>query len=368
MLSLKIAIRFLTSSRLQTTLIIFGIAIAISVQVFVGLLISSLQRSLVEQTIGQSPQITIISSTDINTIRDWENLIRKIEPNQSIKAVSPSASLNTFLSDKDADKPILLKGVIFNSADVIYDLRSTIYEGRLARSRREVIIGKELAEKLEIDVGDRITLVQPGGSTSLFPVSGFYNLGNASINETWIIANLQIAVNDVFEADIVASQLEKSLNNEKLEILNWKDQNEDLLSALDGQRTSSTIIQVVIVLSVVIAIASVLAISVLQKSRQIGILKAIGIKDLSASMIFIYQSLILGMLGSILGISLGIGLLFSFNFFTSNPDGSSLINLYIENSFILRSWLIALFAAVLAGLIPARKSLQLNPINIIREG
>jgi lipoprotein-releasing system permease protein len=177
-----------------------------------------------------------------------------------------------------------------------------------------------------------------------------------------------MAVDDVFQADVIAAQIESYLANDEIKVDNWKELNEDLLSGLDGQRISSTIIQAVIILSVVIAIASVLAISVLQKSRQIGILKAMGIKDLAASLIFIYQGLLIGLVGSVLGIALGLGLLYAFNTFTTNPDGAALIDLYIEYDFIIRSWLIAVLASTLAGLIPARKSLQLNPIDVIREG
>ena len=78
MLSLKIAVRFLKTGGTQNVLIIIGIAIAISIQVFVGLLIDSLQKTLVDRTIGNSPHITILSSTDVSTIRDWENMVVKI--------------------------------------------------------------------------------------------------------------------------------------------------------------------------------------------------------------------------------------------------------------------------------------------------
>jgi lipoprotein-releasing system permease protein len=118
----------------------------------------------------------------------------------------------------------------------------------------------------------------------------------------------------------------------------------------------------------VIAIASVLAISVLQKSPEIGILKAMGINDFNASLIFIYEGFLLGFVGSLAGLVLGIGLLYSFIGFTTDPGGVPLIDLYFDYGFVVRSWLIALVAATLAGVIPARKSLKLNPIEVIRKG
>lgn len=384
MLSFKVAVRFLKSGRTQTVLIVIGIAIAISIQIFVGLLISSLQKSLVDRTIGNSPQITVASSTDIITIRDWERLVEGIEQLGLTRATSVSASANAFVKNGSSNLPILMRGFNFDSADRIYNIADSIYKGRPYQSRREVLVGRELGEELEANVGDKLAVVLPNGSVSTFTISGFYDLGVASINKTWVITNLQTAqrlfdfgnrvtsiemtVDDVFEADIIADKIEKALDNDDIKIENWKELNEDLLSGLNGQRTSSTIIQAVIILSVVIAISSVLAISVLQKSRQIGILKAMGIKDVAASLIFIYQGFLIGLVGSVLGVMLGLGLLYAFNAFTANPDGSALIDLYIEYDFILRSWFIALLASTLAGVIPARKSLRLNPIEVIREG
>jgi len=384
MLSFRIAIRFLRSGRTQTVLIVLGIAIVISIQVFVGLLISSLQQSLVNSTIGNSPHITISSATDVSTIRDWEGLQKQIEELDVTRAVSATASANAFIVDGDSSLPVLARGFAFDNANQIYNIGSSIYEGRPYQSSREVIIGRDLQEELGADVGDKLTVTLPDGTESIFTISGFYDLGIASINKTWIISNLQTAqkvfgfngritslemtVDDVFQADVIAAQINDYLADEDIKVENWKELNDDLLSGLDGQRISSNIIQAVIILSVVIAIASVLAISVLQKSRQIGILKAMGIKDLAASLIFIYQGFLVGLIGSVLGITLGLGLLYAFNTFTTNPDGTALIDLYIEYDFIIRSWLIAVLASTLAGVIPARKSLRLNPIEVIREG
>ncbi|MFC1905524.1 hypothetical protein ACFLXL_01805 [Chloroflexota bacterium] len=79
MLAFRIALRFLTQGKGQTILILTGIAVAVAIQLFVGLLIDSLQKNLVERTIGNSPQITIVSATEIDTIRDWRNYVKVIE-------------------------------------------------------------------------------------------------------------------------------------------------------------------------------------------------------------------------------------------------------------------------------------------------
>jgi lipoprotein-releasing system permease protein len=118
---------------------------------------------------------------------------------------------------------------------------------------------------------------------------------------------------------------------------------------------------------VAIAIASLLSVTVLQKRRQLGILKAMGIKDRAASLIFVFQGLLIGIMASALGISLGLGLLYSFTVFAT-PGGESIIDFAVEPAFVLRSLAISITASAVAGLIPASRSLRLNPIDVIREG
>jgi lipoprotein-releasing system permease protein len=172
---------------------------------------------------------------------------------------------------------------------------------------------------------------------------------------------------DVFAADETASEL-SSLLAEGQEITNWKDQNASLLSALSGQSASSYMIQVFVLLAVLLGISSVLAISVVQKSRQLGILKAMGIKDRDASRIFIAQGLMLGVVGAILGTGLGLGLSYAFSTFVKNPDGTSLVPFFVDWMFIGFSVVIAIAAATIAAFIPARKSSRLNPIEVIKNG
>jgi lipoprotein-releasing system permease protein len=387
LLSFKIALRFLIHGRTQTLLIVIGIAVAISVQLFVGLLIEGLQRTIVERTIGNSPQITLVSSTDINTIRDWRRTVATIEQLNVANAISVSASANAFAQKGNKELPILIRGFVFDRADQIYRINDAIYEGRPYQSSREIIIGKELKTELELNLGEKLSVVAPNGSTYTFIITGFYDLGVASINKGWVFTNLQtsqqifefegrissieVTVKDFFQADSIANAIRESLfkaDIKGIKVENWKEQNKELLSGLEGQRNSSVIIQVVILISVVVAISSVLVISVLQKSRQIGILKAMGIKDKAASLIFIYQGFLLGVAGSTLGILLGLGLLYSFYYFNTSAEGKPLVELYIGYDFIVFSWLIALLASTIAGIIPARKSLKLNPIDVIREG
>ena len=385
MLPLKIATKFLKSGKGQTLLIVFGIAIAVSVQVFVGLLIIGLQISLVDSTVGNQPQITIRPSDEVATIKNADSIIYQLAGVDGLEEVAVTASGNALVPDGNSTLPILIKGFDFPNADRIYGISESIYQGKPAQSRKQVMVGRDLKNELDVDIGDKLPVTMPNGTVYLMEISGLYDLGVESINKSWVIADLVTAQrllgyrdrpseiimtvkeDRLFDADKIARRIEEVINNEDLEVGNWKDQNEELLSGLEGQTISSSVIQAVVLASVVVAISSVLSITVLQKSRQLGILKAMGILDRDASLIFVFQGLLIGLIGSVIGIVLGLGLLYAFNFFTAGPEGA-LIDLYIDYNFILRSWLIAVISSTMAGLIPARRSLKLNPVEVIREG
>ena len=382
-LPLRIAVRFLLSGKAQTLLIIGGISVAISVQVFVGLLIDSLQEGLIAQTVGNSPQVTIRSAEENVTISRWDDIVAGVDAFNDTSRVGVTASANAFVRKGNDSVPVIVRGMDAAATDGIYRITDQIYEGHEITSTGQVLIGRALSEKLDLAAGDRIQITTPGGARVDYTIAGLFDLGVGAIDGSWVVTSLrtaqslfgfgdritsiEITVNDVFVADIVALDIEAFLASERLEVTNWKDENGQLLSALESQSLSNNIIQGVIIISVAIAIASLLSITVLQKRRQLGILKAMGIKDLAASLIFVYQGLLLGVAASAVGISLGLGLLYSFTVFAT-PGGESIIEFAFEPAFILRTLAISVLASGIAGLFPASRSLRLNPIDVIREG
>lgn len=382
-LPFKIAWRFLTSSKLQTVFIALGIAVGVSVQVFIGSLITGLQISLLDTTIGSSSQITVSAKETGGRIANYPDLLSKIQQADSaIIHLSPAADAPGFIKSGDSTYPILLRGFDLPSAEGIYKISNAIVQGRLPQND-EIILGQDLIDKASLKIGDKVQVLTPLGESAEVTISGIFDLKVASLNENWAITeiplvqslfsygdeitSIEMQVTDVFTADIVAENVNAVLPS-SLTATNWKTQNAALLSGLNGQSVSSLMIQVFVMISVVLGIASVLAISVLQKSKQLGILKAMGIKNRTASLIFLYQGFILGILGAVLGVGLGLGLAASFTHFATNPDGTPIVPLNIDPTFIAISGLIAVVAATVASLIPASRSSKLDPMEVIKNG
>lgn len=384
MLPLQIAWRFLTSSKGQTLMIVLGISIGVSVQVFIGSLIQGLQISLVDATIGNSSQVTITREDDTEYIDDYQSITSEfLNQYEDIDVVSYAIDQPGTLIDDGETNPVLLRGFDQERSNAIYQFDEKLIEGRLPSSDNEVIVGDVLFEDMNLAIGSSYEMNVVNIGSVMVEIVGVYDFGVTAIDESWMISNLgtvqsligvgdvvsriEMQVSEPFDADIIMRGLQSDLGND-FEVTNWKDQNADLLSGLNGQSVSSIMIQVFVTLSVVLGIASVLAITVLQKSKQLGILKAMGIKDKEASLIFLSEGFFLGVFGAIGGVSLGLGLSYMFTKFAVNPDGTPVIDLYIDPQFIMLSAGIAILAASLASLIPARRSSKISVIEVIKNG
>jgi lipoprotein-releasing system permease protein len=232
-------------------------------------------------------------------------------------------------------------------------------------------------------VGSGISLVTQTQESFSFSVSGFYDLGTATLNERWIfmtlsasqitfdygdnVTSIETQIYDIFSANEIAQDVEEQVIGLGVVVENWEDNNEELFSAIAAQGASSYMIQTFVLMSVVIGIASVLSISVVQKSRQIGILKAMGARDGQSSLIFMYQGLLLGFGGAIGGMLLGLVLYLGFIAGISSTS-ATFLGTRINISFMMASGLIAVISSTIASLLPALKSSKLDPIEVIRNG
>ncbi len=384
-LAFQIAKRFLLASKKQTIVIMLGIAIGVSVQVFIGALITGLQDSLVDSTIGSRSQITI--NIDDDYIDDYEEVINlTISSSENISAITPTISTGGSLINPnltEVSEIVVLRGLKFETADEIYKLSDKLVEGRLPNNNNEIMLGINLKDSLNLSLGAEVEFDSPTTDNTNLTVVVFFDFKVKEINNTWAIGDfetiqiildkgdvalsIEMQLDKVFDAELTKTEIEASIDDQ-FEISTWISENEELLSGLQGQSTSSLMIQIFVIISVVLGISSTLAITVLQKSKQLGILKAMGIQDNDASKIFLFEGLLLGIGGAIFGILIGIGLLYTFSTFALNADGTPVVPVTINPGFIALSGAIAIIASTIAALSPAIKSSKLSVIEVIRNG
>ncbi len=375
MLSFKIAARFLKSSPGQSALIIAGIAVGIATQIFVGSLITSLQDDLIDSAVGSSPHITLTAADDEATVSgELATTVVKDEP--LVSTAVPVRTLSAIFSSGEDSVPLSITGADAAGLDTIYKLSDRLVSGTYRLGEGEALVGTIFADTYGVAEGDTFELLLPSGSIAELEVSGVFDLGQATANErvAFIDAGsaaealdladdeytaVQIQLTDVFASAEVAKRL---ASENDVEATEWQAENEQLLSGLSAQSGSSAMIQAFVLIAVALGIASTLAISAVQKTRQIGILKAIGMGDAAAGRIFLWQAALLGAGGTLGGIALGYGLIALFGLvpvpFSIRP----------EPGFIALSAAIGMTVALLSSVIPARSTSRLDPIEVIQNG
>lgn len=382
---LKVALRFLREGRGQTVFILMGIAVGVAVQVFLNTLITGLQADLINQTVGSSPHVWIQGESEFDSetkLLEWESIMEIVDQREDIVAISPLVESNGFIVTTSEAVPVQIKGVKLEQADAIYKIINRLDVQTRELSGNQVLIGKGIADKYAIAREQSIRLSLPNGVVQNYSVAGIFDLGNEGSNATWVLLDLnqaqkivglgnrvskiEMQIQEIFDAQEIDEDLEQRLAN--VEVGNWIDSNRSLLTALQSQSSSSIMIQVFVLLAITLGIASVLAVSVVQKSKQLGILKAMGTKNKHASRIFLLEGAILGFLGAILGAGLGIALVYGFLFGTSIDTGTPLFALTVEYKSLIVIIVIAIVASTLAAAIPARKTARLNAVEVIRNG
>jgi lipoprotein-releasing system permease protein len=177
------------------------------------------------------------------------------------------------------------------------------------------------------------------------------------------ITQIDLRVLDLFDAEATARQLQAQTG---LTADSWMQTNAQLMTALKSQSASNNLIRFFVTLIVAVGIASVLVVSVVQKQKEIGILRAMGASPQRIMSVFLLQGGFYGLLGSVLGSVLSLGLLSFFSRITRNEDGTNLLNPELDLQVVMGACALALVVGLLAAALPARRAALLDPVQAIR--
>lgn len=405
----NIALSFLREGRVQSLMITLGVAIGVAVIVFITALIQGLQTNLIDSTLGSQAHIRLISPDEVNliappaddslqliqedrrpqrlrSINNWQQITATLDQMPLLTAVSPNVSGPGFVRRGEALESVILVGTDLARYQKIIPLDDYLISGELRVGADNVLIGSELAKNLGVQVGSKLRLdtAQEGGDSgsgnnpnsdsAVVNIAGIFELGVRELDARYVYLDLKqaqsllnlpggitvidLTVADIFEAEEIAAQVGRLTS---LQAESWIQTNAQLLSGLTAQSLSSNMIVVFVAISVAFGIASVLSVSVVQRTREIGILRAMGATRQQILRIFLIQGAIFGLLGSIVGSGVSYILVWSFNTF-----GPSIFTIPISINLILVTMLLATLTGVIAAAIPARRAAALDPVVAIR--
>ncbi len=398
--ALMVSLRYLREGRMQTVLILAGVTAGVAVIIFLTTLISQLQASIIDKTLGSQAHIVLRPAQAVNrttlapeqtaaiiqpraqvlkSIDQWAAVARLASQTPGVLAVSPMISGAGFATRADASQPVALMGVDAPAYQRIVRMDRYLQAGRFEVSGANAVIGVELAKDLGVTVGDKIRLVTMDGRNDLFSIAGLFDIGNRDLNRRWVFISVKVAqtlldlpggitqidlrVANLFEAERIAQPLQAQTG---LRVESWMQANAQLLSALNSQSVSNTLIRTFVTLIVAVGIASVLVVSVVQKQKEIGILRAMGASPQRIMAVFLLQGGFYGLAGSMLGSALALALVQFFSRITRNADGSALVSPDLELPVVLSACALALLIGLLAAALPARRAARMDPVQAIR--
>lgn len=393
-----IAIRFLREGRAQSLLILVGIAVGVAVIVFLSALIAGLQENIVERTLGTQAHIKVQRAEEVNvvlpppegtahllledkraqrlrSINNWQQVRDTLDTLPRVVAVSPLISGPAFARRGDALESVALMGIDAERYQRIVPIQEDIIAGQFCIEADDAVIGRQLARDLGLRVGHKLRLDGGQGRESTVNITGIFELGVRELDARYVFLNMKRAqslldlpgaatvidlkVDDIFAADQIAARIAR-LTGLKAE--SWLETNAQLVNALTSQNISARMINVFVALSVALGIASVLSVSVVQRTREIGILRAMGAGRRQILRVFLLQGALLGLAGSLIGGLAGLGLVAAFNTF-----GPKLFVIPLPPSLLLIAAALATVTGVLSAAVPARRAAALDPVEAIRH-
>jgi lipoprotein-releasing system permease protein len=397
-----LATRFLREGLLQTLFIISGVALGVSVIVFMSALLTGLQASIFSTLLDYQAQIVISPPEEAprslrqepgtefaanvqpraqreRSLDQWQKVRDTTQSVPGVLVVTPVIEGAVFIVRGDANIGVGVRGIEPESYLRLISLKEKIIAGSADLSSTEVMIGSDLAKDLGLSIGDKLTLKAAVGTSIVLFVSGIFDFGNRGQNSGSVyvalrtaqsllglpggVTRLWVKVAIPFEAETTAQQIAAQPG---IKVESWIETNAEFFKALSGQTMSFFVIRLFVGLTAALGIASVLVVSVVQKSKEIGILRATGTTRGQILGVFLLQGAILGLLGSLFGSVMGWLFLIAWRGFAVNEDGVPFFVLNAGPSLYLYVAAGATLVGTLSALFPAQRAARLDPAVAIR--
>ncbi|ABD89361.1 ABC transporter permease [Rhodopseudomonas palustris] len=396
------AVRFLLEGLMQTLVILAGIAIGVGVIVFMSAMLAGLQANFIKRVLTSQPQIQLIPPDQVArpqrydkgtieaaivqrptqrvlSIDQWSKIRVEMQNRPDIVTVAPTVSGSGLALRGDTNRAITLTGIEPEVYFQIVRVPDYIVAGGSQITSEGILIGTELAKDLGASLGDKINVSTAMGGNRILTINGIFDLGNKGANQrsTFValrtaqsllgliggVTSIDLTVTDIYAAEDIAREIAAML---PVQADSWIKTNAQFFTAVRAQQNSNTLIRAFVGLSVAFGIAAVLIVSVIQRSKDIGILRAMGTKREQILRVFLIQGGILGFLGALIGSALGAFALIVWHRYARQVDGSELFPLILETQLFVMSSALATATGVVAAIAPALRAANLDPVVAIR--
>ncbi|MGD2021609.1 MAG: lipoprotein-releasing ABC transporter permease subunit [Desulfobacterales bacterium] len=390
---------------LITILSVAGVMVGVMALIVVIAVMTGFDADLKARILGGQSQVMLMRHG--GEFKDYRAVIAKVEKTKGVEAATPFIVTQAMLRSKAGAAGVVIRGIDPETAGQVMatleqvrlpDLSSKQSDQRASTQEPGIVLGKELARNLGVIEGDRIYLISAHGMLSpighlpamkQFKVTGFFQSGMYEYDQTFAfihihdaqkmlrmddsVTGVDIRVSDIYAARNIADKIVSELGFPYW-ARDWMQMNQNLFRALKMERWVMAIILILIVLVAAFNIASSLIMLVMGKTRDIAILKAMGATNKSIRKIFVFNGMVIGGIGTFLGLCLGLLLctfLKHYDIYELTGDiyyFTTTLPVKVEILWVLGIVSAAMVICFLATLYPARQAAKLNPVEAIRYG
>ena len=400
-----VALRFLREGGMQTLMIVAGTTIGIAVIVFITAFLGDLQRDLIKRTLGVQAHIVIRPAEEVarplraappspaaavlpqvqaraqrlRSVDQWQALMPALAATPGVRVISPIAAGPGIVTRGDANKTVTIMGIVPAPYVAVTRFNEKIVAGELRLDPGDVLIGTDLAKDLGVGLGDKVRLSTPTSPGDAYQVRGIYDLGVRNLNRAYAyvglapaqalhalpggVSSLELAADDLFDAENLAARLRRTMPHE---VESWMQANPQLVAALSNQTVMTLLVRFFLALVVAIGVSSVLVVAVVQKTKEIGILRAMGASRGRILRVFLLQGALIGAGGALAGCACGYALTSVMSNVLQSSDGTRLFTARVDPQLYLYTLITAVVLGLIAAMMPARRAARLDPAQAIR--
>jgi lipoprotein-releasing system permease protein len=332
----SVAVRYLRAKRKQavisliTLISIVGVAAGVAALIIALAITAGFREDLQKKLLGAQAHVSILLKDRGRGIRDYTRITKEVEEVPGVVFAAPAVYQKVLLASQTQSNGVLLKGIIPEMESRLSALSQNMVEGSLDNfSEDSVIIGKELAKTLGTFVGDHLKVTSLGTRITplgLVPkslplqIKGIFESGLYDYDNSWVyipletaqrligvsdVANvIEVKVNDIYQAQAIGKKIIERIGND-FDFTDWMTMNETIFQALSLERLVTFITIGLIVLVAALNIVATLIMMVLEKTRDIAILMSMGATSENIRRIFIFQGVIIGVVGTVFGVIVG---------------------------------------------------------------
>ncbi len=387
---LFVALRYLTSKHKEkfisiiSLISVLGVTVGVAALIVVIAVMSGFDNDLREKMIGTNAHIVVEAEYGVTPS---DEMLSKITETPHVLAASFYLHGQALIRSKENVTGVIVKGIDPVREENVSKIKAYITKGSVDLKDDGVIIGSELASRLKLKPGDAVSLVSPSDTRGeKFKVAGIFTSGmyEYDMNLVYLdikkaqelfaapklVSGISIRADDALNVLTIKNELRKKLGPE-FTVRTWMDMNKNLIAALKLEKTVMFLILTLIVIVACLNIASALIMTVLEKTKDIGILKAIGASNENIMAIFAMEGALIGSLGTALGTALGMTLcwcLKTYKFINLPQEIYYIDKLPVKlelqdvSLIIISSLLISLIATIY----PAYKASKLDPREALR--